>query len=398
MYSKLLTEFFAVRKLTCKLAEPLTEAQAQLQSMPDASPAKWHLAHTTWFFETFILCQHDKTYQRLDEKYNYLFNSYYNGIGKQYPRAKRGEMRTPSLAKVIEYRDYVDEHITRLFQTQGNVEIMGLLELGLHHEQQHQELLLMDVKHGLFHESEQPAYIEPNEIELTTEKALAWRRFDEGVYEIGHGDVSFAYDNEKPRHKTYLYSYEIANRPVTNGEYLQFVQDKAYSNAELWLADGWTFIQQNNLNKPFYWQQRDDEWFEYTLYGWQALDLNAAVSHVNFYEANAYACWVGKRLPSEAEWEVATRETEDRFNLHNLLVGNSLHDVWQWTSSNYAAYPGFEPFSGVAGEYNGKFMCNQYVLKGGCCITPPNHIRATYRNFFYPYQSWMVSGIRLAGD
>lgn len=398
MYSKLLTEFLAVRELTRKLAEPLSEAHAQLQSMPDASPAKWHLAHTTWFFETFILCQYDKHYKRLDEEYNYLFNSYYNGIGKQYPRAKRGEMVKPSMVEVIAYRDYVDEHITRLFQSHGNQELIGLLELGMHHEQQHQELLLMDVKHGLFHEPKQPAYSKTEEIVSITETPLMWQRLDEGVYEIGHSDISFAYDNEKPRHKTYLYSFEIVNRPVTNAEYLEFIQDNAYSNPELWLADGWAFIQQNKINKPFYWQQRDDEWFEYTLYGWQTLDPNASVSHVNYYEANAYACWAGKRLPTEAEWEVATPNVDDQFNIQNLLVGNSLHDVWQWTSSSYSPYPGFEPFSGVAGEYNGKFMCNQYVLKGGCCITPPNHIRSSYRNFFYPHQSWMYSGIRLAGD
>ena len=384
-----------------------------LQSMADASPVRWHLAHTTWFFETFILRSSLPRYQPPDDEYNYLFNSYYNGIGKQFPRPMRGTQTRPSVAEIRQYREYVDEKIQPLLET-GDESLNFLIRLGLNHEQQHQELMLTDLKHGFLQNPAFPAYrqdLPPSGSEPKTQP-VKWLPIPEGVYEIGHGGAGFAYDNEKPVHKHYINPSAIASRPVTNQEYLEFVVDGGYREPSLWLADGWDWVQKEQRAHPLYWHRTDDGWREFTLAGLQPLVLAAPVTHLSFYEANAFASWCDRRLPTEFEWEAAAslygaEEPVGNFyeslQLKPLPQEDDYHyqfwgDVWEWTASDYAAYPGFRPFSGNAGEYNGKFMCNQYVLRGGSCVTPVSHIRRSYRNFFYPHQNWQFTGLRLAED
>lgn len=405
--------FIEIRQCSITLVADLSEADVQLQAMADVSPAKWHLAHTTWFFETFILKSFATSYREFDSTYQYLFNSYYNSVGEQYPRSQRGLISRPSLAEIINYRQSIDEQIIKLLSQVKNTkndDLYYLMELGLQHEQQHQELLLTDIKYNFFQNPTFPQYTTSQTTLLRPTKPLHWLRVEAGLHRIGHksSDSSFSFDNENPEHQVFIEKFGIADRLVTNGEYLAFVQAGAYQDPQHWLADGWAWLQGRHQDKtaPLYWVWRDEQWFEFTLMGLQPLDLNAPVTHVNYYEATAYANWLGVRLPTEFEWEVAAKQFacvpavatvryhptfEQKGSLQQMFGS-----VWQWTSSTYGAYPGFTPFAGNAGEYNGKFMSNQYVLRGSSCVTPKAHTRVSYRNFFYAHQAWQFMGIRLA--
>lgn len=410
--------FLHNRAMTEALAASLSAEDQQIQSMPDASPTKWHLAHTTWFFETFLLRPRLPGYRTYDERWGFLFNSYYEAVGARHPRPQRGLLTRPSLDEVLRYRASVDDGMVRLLareEGQG-AETQALLELGINHEQQHQELLLMDILHALSCNPMQPAYrgiadvaISGNE-ECTTE----WIGFDGGLCAIGHVGHGFSFDNEAPRHQVYLRPFRLVSRPVRNADWIAFIADGGYRRPELWLSDGWMTVQMEGWQAPLYWQEKSKGmWSAMTLDGPQRLDPAAPVCHVSYYEADAFARWAGKRLPSEAEWEVgAARCTMDGGNLlgsgalrpraekgpHGPGLRQMFGDVWEWTGSAYAPYPGFRPVAGAVGEYNGKFMCNQMVLRGGSCVTPDGHIRATYRNFFYPHQRWQFAGVRLAED
>ena len=412
----LLKRFQSVRQLSLDLAGLLSPEDCQIQSMPDASPTKWHLAHTSWFYETFILVPHLKGYTRLNEEFNYLYNSYYNGIGEQFSRPKRGLVTRPPLSAVIEYRQYIDKYMAELLADEAHPhadEIAYLAEMGTHHEQQHQELILSDIKHAFSLGGENVIYKARKPEAANKAEQLTWFDVAEGLYEIGHDSAKsgFAFDNEGPRHKIWLDGFQLASRLVTNGEYLRFIEDGGYSNPDLWLSEGWYFLAKKQRQHPGYWQKRADGWYQYTLSGWLPLNMEESVCHVTFYEAQAYAMWAGGRLPTEQEWEVAaqlagTIDDSSYGRFHPQVAQKSVQgaspllqmigDVWQWTLSSYAPYPGFETLKGVVGEYNGKFMCNQYVLRGGSCITSPEHVRLTYRNFFPSHIDWQFTGIRLA--
>ncbi|SFB87541.1 ergothioneine biosynthesis protein EgtB [Massilia yuzhufengensis] len=394
--------FERVRRRSLDIAAPLSAEDCCAQSMPDASPIKWHLAHTTWFFETFILEAHEAGFAPFHPAFRVLFNSYYNGIGAKHPRAQRGLLTRPSLDDVLAWRANVDGRIAGLLAGGADPAIVPLLELGLQHEQQHQELMLTDVKHLLAHNPIYPAYT-PQPMEASTAPdALAWIEFDGGLAEIGYGGNGFCFDNELPRHCTYVAPFALASRLVTNGEYLAFIEAGGYRDPALWLAEGWDRVCAGEMLHPLYWIQDGDGWREFTLHGVQPLDPGRPVTHVSLYEADAYARWCGQRLPTEAEWEFAARQA--------ALAGGGLHPspavgdgmlqlfgaCWQWTSSSYAPYPGYAPAPGAIGEYNGKFMINQYVLRGSSCATPDGHARASYRNFFPAGARWQFTGIRLA--
>ena len=406
--------FRRVRSLTEALAEPLAPEDQVVQSMPDASPTKWHLAHVSWFFETFLLEPHSAGYQPLDSRYRYLFNSYYETVGPHQPRLERGLLTRPTVGETAAYRRHVDEAMARLIDTAASATwaaIEPLVELGLQHEQQHQELLLTDIKHAFSCNPLLPAYAEERPRTAGSTASVTWFDYDGGVVEIGHDGAGFGFDNEGPRHETYLQPYRLASRLVANQEMLAFVDDGGYHTPAHWLSDGWATVQEAGWRHPIYWRERDGEWFEFTLTGLRPLDLNAPVCHASYFEADAFARWAGKRLPTEAEWETAASALPPD---GNLLPSGRLHpaaadattvapaqmfgDVWEWTQSPYAAYPGFRPGAGAIGEYNGKFMCNQFVLRGGSCATPGGHVRATYRNFFYPESRWQFTGLRLAED
>ncbi|MDX1569621.1 MAG: ergothioneine biosynthesis protein EgtB [Xanthomonadales bacterium] len=397
----------AVRAATEQLCEPLTIEDQVVQSMPDVSPTKWHLAHVTWFFETFVLGRLPG-YEPFHPEYDYLFNSYYNAVGKQYPRPRRGLVTRPTLAEVLAFRRSVDAALVDALE-RDEIDPSGrkLIELGLNHEQQHQELMLMDIKHVLFQSPLFPAYHQPPAHEGTPPGTLAWTTFHGGEYAFGATGESFVYDNETPRHKRRIEDFELANRLVTNGEYLEFMADGGYEKPLLWLSDGWAQIQEAGWRAPLYWVERDGEWHEFTLGGLQPVDTEAPVVHVSLYEADAFASWAGQRLPTEFEWEHAagSQPVTGRFRGAGLLhpapsAGSELDqlfgDAWEWTRSAYEPYPGFKAADGAVGEYNGKFMCNQMVMRGGCCATPDDHVRSTYRNFFYPHMRWQFGGIRLA--
>jgi ergothioneine biosynthesis protein EgtB len=402
-----------VRKRTEALCAPLANDDYQVQSVIDASPPKWHLAHVTWFFETFLLKPYLKGYQPLDERYERLFNSYYNSIGPFHPRAQRHVLSRPTVHQVYEYRAYVDRNMLELLThcpARDRSVVEQRLTLGLNHEQQHQELLLMDIKRNFFANPMYPAYSEAAAREAHEPVPLRWLAFPAGIREIGHGSGGgFSFDNEQPRHKVLLRDYRLGSRPVTNGEYLEFVNDRGYTRPELWLSDGWTAVQERRWEAPLYWVRSGDAWHEMTLSGLHPLKLQAPVCHVSFYEADAFARWKGARLPTEAEWETAAAgeliegnfvETE-RYHPRPASGSSDAQwygDVWEWTASSYSPYPGYRPVPGALGEYNGKFMANQYVLRGGCCATPRSHMRATYRNFFYPHDRWPFTGIRLSAD
>jgi ergothioneine biosynthesis protein EgtB len=401
----LAAQFRSVREQTEALCQPLETEDYVIQSMPDVSPPKWHLAHTSWFFEQFVLDEFDPGYTRFHPLYHYLFNSYYNTAGVYHPRLRRGVLSRPSVAQVYDYRRHVTEATAGLIESAPEemlAKIGPVITLGMHHEQQHQELLVTDIKHILWSNPLEPVYV--NRPETTAAAApMGWTDVKGGLVEVGFADDGFCFDNELPRHRVYLNDYRIANRLVTNGEYLAFMAAGGYSTPEIWLSDGWSTVKTEGWQAPLYWEQRDGEWWQFTLAGMRRVDPNEPVVHVSHYEADAYAHWAGKRLPTEPEWEHAASSQEIAGNFvesklyHPVAGGTSLYgDVWQWTQSAYLPYPGFEPLPGTVGEYNGKFMSNQIVLRGGSCATPQSHIRATYRNFFQPYQRWQFSGIRLA--
>jgi ergothioneine biosynthesis protein EgtB len=414
----LLTRYRNVRQTSTDIASPLSAEDQQVQSMPDVSPTKWHLAHVTWFFETFLLKNFWSDYDDFDPAFGYLFNSYYEAFGPRHTRPRRGLLTRPTLEQVLEYRNYVDRSMTQLIETcSGNrwQELEPLVTLGLHHEQQHQELMLMDIKHVLSCNPIAPAYDSALPTETGPAAPLDWLGYGGGLHEVGHQGSGFAFDNEGPRHKVYLEDFEFASRPVTNGEYLDFIEDGGYREPRHWLMDGFGAVAENDWSAPLYWHELDGEWQEFTLAGMRPLDRDAPVSHVSYYEAAAFADWAGKRLPTEEEWEVVAETTAiDPDDEGNLLARGHLHpeattvsadhpvqiygDVWEWTRSAYSPYPGYYPPAGAIGEYNGKFMSGQMVLRGGCCATPPGHVRSSYRNFFYPHQRWMFSGIRLASE
>ncbi|MBJ7264085.1 MAG: ergothioneine biosynthesis protein EgtB [Burkholderiaceae bacterium] len=447
--TSLMDTFYRLRETTMRLAAQLSPEDCQVQSMPDASPVKWHLAHTTWFFETFILSVFQSDYQAFSSDFKVLFNSYYNAIGDKHPRPARGLLTRPALSEVMNYRRHVDKAMMALMKslastaqlacssdttlrdkatdgtTSGAVpmdpspdEFVRMVILGLHHEQQHQELILTDVKHMLGCNPLFPAYASPDNATISAASSdTGWTPFEGGIYRIGHdGDgfgFGFAFDNESPAHEILLQPYALANRLVTQGEYLKFVEAGGYIKPTFWLSAGWDAVNENGWRAPMYWCCRDGVWQHFTLHGLRPLDLAAPVAHISYFEADAYARWTGARLPREAEWECAARS----LGVGAMRDGNFLEDghlaptgaaegvqglaqmfgdVWEWTCSSYDAYPGFAPPAGAVGEYNGKFMCNQYVLRGGSCATPRSHIRPSYRNFFPTHARWQFTGLRLA--
>ncbi len=395
------THYRSVRETTERLCRPLVTEDYQLQSMPDCSPPKWHLAHTTWFFETFVLAEHESGFVPYHPEYRRLFNSYYEAVGERWPRPARGLLSRPTVEEIYAYRRAIDERMQILLEREPT-KIATLVEIGLNHEQQHQELLLTDLKHALGLNPLQPVYAsEPVPKRAMSPTPLMWQEYPAGVGSIGHNGNGFAFDNESPRHRVFLESFQIASRASTVGEYLAFIEDGGYYRAELWLSDGLRTRQEQGWTAPLYWVEKSI----FTLRGAKPLDLAEPVCHLSYYEAEAFARWSGARLPTEAEWETACGERhvsghflESEF-YHPTAGGDSFFgDVWQWTASPYTAYPAYRTADGALGEYNGKFMCNQIVLRGGSCVTPSGHIRPSYRNFFPPEARWQFSGVRLAKD
>lgn len=412
---KLLGRYLQTRAFTEALTEGLFPEDMVVQSMPDVSPTKWHLAHTAWFFERFVLMNHAPGYQPLDETYLYLFNSYYQQAGERHCRDQRGYISRPTVDEVKAYRHRIDDAMATLL-SRADDDTLALLDplvtIGIHHEQQHQELLLTDLKHVFAVNPLRPVYRKGSENSSSEDRSvtepLNWIAFGDGVHSIGHDGDGFSYDNETPRHRQFLEPYQLADRLVTCGEYLEFMQDGGYRLPELWLSLGWATVEEKGWTEPFYWEQRDGQWMVFTLAGMKPVDPAEPVCHLSYYEADAFARWSGARLPTEAEWEVAAATlpingnfVEDE-NFHPTAappasgLKQMFGDLWEWTSSSYAPYPGFRPLDGALGEYNGKFMCNQYVLRGGSCATSRSHIRPTYRNFFPPEATWQFTGLRLA--
>ncbi len=404
----------ATRAATRRVTAPLSAEDCQPQSMPDASPVKWHLAHTTWFFETFVLEPSEADHEAVHPDYRVLFNSYYQTVGAQHPRPQRGLLTRPSLDEVWDYRTTVEQRVDEMLTSESlDAAALDIVELGIHHEQQHQELLLTDVKHLFSQSCLQSRYAD---IPPTAEQpigAARWTPFEGGVQRVGCENEGFSFDNEMPRHATILEPYKLANRLVTNGEYLEFINDNGYNDPSLWLSDGWATIQELGWQAPLYWTNCDGAWQVFTLSGTHPLRCDEPVTHLSFYEADAFARWAGARLPTESEWELAAGGVlkEGNFVESGLFHPKPCHatgapnavtqlfgDVWEWTQSPYTPYPGYKATSGALGEYNGKFMANQIVLRGGSCVTPRSHIRATYRNFFPPDARWQFSGLRLANS
>lgn len=399
-----------VRAVTEQLCEPLLAEDYQLQSIPQTSPPKWHIAHVSWFFEAFVLAEFEPAYRVFDPRFDFLFNSYYYTHGSMHARPQRGQLSRPGIEEVYRYRGHVDQAMLALidgFDAARWEQLAFRVTLGLNHEQQHQELLLMDVKHNFSVNPLRPAYRDDLPAPRGETIDMHWLDRDGGVVEIGHPGDGFGYDNEKPRHPVLLRPYRLADRFVTNGEYLAFIEAGGYQDPALWLADGWALLQQQGWQAPRYWEERDGERMEFTLGGLRPWQAELPVCHLSYYEADAYARWTGRRLPLEAEleYELANRPVEGNFTDRGLLHpapatsgGQWFGDLWAWTASPYTGYPGFRPLEGSMGEYNGKFMSNQVVLRGGACVTPPGHTRASYRNFFYPDERWAFTGLRLAED
>jgi ergothioneine biosynthesis protein EgtB len=398
-----------VRDATLGLAKPLSAEDQMVQSGAETSPTKWHLAHTTWFFETFLLLPSVRGYRAFNERFTYLFNSYYKQLDGHPLRTLRGAFSRPSLDEVQDYRRQVDAAMEKFIEA-ATPEQLELIELGLNHEQQHQELIVTDIKHAFSTNPLRPAYRGSAAASAGEAAPMRWIEFDGGEHEIGDAGAGFAFDNEGPRHRVYLHAFRLASRLVTNAEYLEFIADGGYARPELWLSDGWDHINASGWRAPLYWEQHDGKWQVFTCAGMYSLDRNEPVCHVSYYEADAYARWAGARLATEAEWEVAATTVPIA---GNFLASERLHvapapdvaglqqmfgDAWEWTASPYVAYPGYRAGAGALGEYNGKFMCNQLVLRGGSCATPQDHIRATYRNFFPPQARWQFMGIRIAND
>jgi ergothioneine biosynthesis protein EgtB len=409
-------QYQQVRKFSETLCRPLATEDYVIQPMPDASPTKWHLAHVSWFFETFLLKPFVADYRSPNPGYAYLFNSYYNAIGDRYPRPQRGHISRPTVDETYRYRAHVDERVLDLVECADDRDlprIAPIVTLGLHHEQQHQELMLTDLKFMLSRNPLHPVYVERPAQPAGDVGPTGWVFFPEGIAWIGHEGSDFAFDNEEPRHREFVPSFRLASRLVTNAEYLAFMQDGGYERPEFWLSMGWAAVQQEGWRAPLYWENDDGAWSEFTLSGFRAVDLAEPVTHISYFEADAYARWAGMRLPTEAEWELAATSVpiegnfveRGRYHPAPLDFGQGdrglrqmFGDVWEWTQSSYSAYPGFRTAPGALGEYNGKFMCNQYVLRGGSCATSQAHIRPTYRNFFPPEARWQFSGVRLAQD
>jgi len=408
--SALQTSYLATRQLSKDLIAGLGEADLTVQSMPDASPAKWHLAHTTWFFETFLLRDTVPGYDLFDDRWPYLFNSYYEAEGERIARPERGLITRPSVAEMMAYREHVDRSVLNAWPLLVDRH-RDLLELGIQHEQQHQELLLMDIKHLFSRNPLGPAYAERTKGEpAPSSSPLRWIEGATGAAQFGHQSSGFAFDNEMPCHTAWLSPHALANRPVTNEEWIAFLSDGGYRTPSLWLSDGWDWIRREGISAPLYWRMHEGTWEHFTLSGWHPVDPAAPVCHISFYEADAFSAWAGARLPTEHEWEAAAVREDCKGGVQldgpgatapiaeqpqgefASLFGN----VWEWTGSAYRPHPGFRPAPGAVGEYNGKFMSGQFVLKGGCCATPRGHVRASYRNFFHPHQRWQFSGVRLA--
>ena len=399
------------RRLSLKLAEPLSDEDQVVQAMEDASPTKWHLAHTTWFFEAFVLPRFMPGYRLFNDNFEYCFNSYYESVGPRHPRPKRGLLTRPSAEAVRAYRAHVDDALEALFGQGVPEEAEAFIELGINHEQQHQELLLTDILSLFAAEPLKPAYREAAPgVPVQDATPLAFTSFEGGIYEVGHDGNGFAYDNEGPRHEQLVRPFKLANRCVTNAEWIEFIKDGGYETPTLWLADGWGTISAHEWRGPLYFEEAEGGYAQMSLLGYRPVDPAAPVTHVSFFEADAFARWAGYRLPSEFEWEVASARAPvegrdlgaDHLRPRPAEAGDGLRqmfgDVWEWTASAYLPYPGFKAAPGAVGEYNGKFMCNQFVLKGGSCATPPGHVRRTYRNFFYPHQRWQFTGLRIAAD
>ncbi len=418
--SDLIEAFRDVRRKTEELCSPLQTEDYVIQSMEDVSPPKWHLGHTTWFFETFLLKNYSRGYQPYHPLYGFLFNSYYETIGDRVTRSQRGLLSRPTVKEVYDFRARINGRISELIESIPDEQwnrFLFLMDLGLNHEQQHQELLLTDIKNILSINPLKPIYREAQpSLEEDTLPPAGFTEFEGGIFEIGHSGPGFSFDNERPRHRVLLEDFRLQNRAVTNGEYLEFINDGGYSDFRHWLSEGWAILTERNWKSPMYWEKKDDGWQVMTLSGMRKLNLNEPVCHVSYFEADAFARWAVKRLPTEAEWEHASEIAGADLSSCNFMDSGRFHpspygsakgepakirlfgDVWEWTSSAYLPYPGFRPEAGAVGEYNGKFMSNQMILRGGSCATPLNHIRPTYRNFFQCDKRWQFTGIRLAGD
>jgi ergothioneine biosynthesis protein EgtB len=411
----LLAQYRVVRAHSERLCDSLVTEDYVVQSMPDISPTKWHLAHTSWFFETFLLKPHLQGYHSLHPQYDFLFNSYYNTLGERHCRPKRGFLSRPTVEQTFAYRTFVDEHMEALLCSAEDAklaELEPLVTIGMHHEQQHQELMVTDIKHVFSENPLRPMYLKRSLAESQPVPELTWVDFPEGLAWVGHEGNTFAFDNEEPRHREFVPAFALASRLVTCGEYKQFILDGGYERPEFWLSEGWATVETQGWKCPFYWEKQDGEWQHFTLSGMRPVEDSEPACHISLFEADAYARWAGARLPTEFEWEVASQGLPWTGN----FVENGLYhpqsapkdteqpltqmfgDVWEWTRSQYTPYPGYAPPAGALGEYNGKFMCNQFVLRGGSCATPETHIRDTYRNFFSPDARWQFTGIRLAHD